>query len=51
MARLAVELKLISDEFVELLRERAVNGVVISAGAPGEGTAAAPVTTPATGGA
>jgi biopolymer transport protein ExbB len=48
MARLAVELKLISDEFVELLRERAVSGVVISAGAPGEGAATAPVTAPAT---
>jgi len=51
MARLAVELKLISDEFVELLRERAVNGVVVSAGSPGDSAAAAPVTTPAPGGA
>ncbi len=51
MARLAVELKLISDEFVELLRERAVNGVVVSAGSSGDSAAAAPVTTPAPGGA
>ncbi|MBK7858344.1 MAG: MotA/TolQ/ExbB proton channel family protein [Archangiaceae bacterium] len=50
MARLSVELKLIADEFVELLRERAVNGVVISAGT-GDAAQAAPVTTPAAGGA
>jgi biopolymer transport protein ExbB len=49
MARLSVELKLISDEFVELLRERAVNGVVISAGS-GTDTATAPVTSPASAG-
>ncbi|MBL8953713.1 MAG: MotA/TolQ/ExbB proton channel family protein [Myxococcaceae bacterium] len=51
MARLSVELKLISDEFVELLRERAVNGVVPSTGSKGETAAAAPATTPAPGGA
>jgi biopolymer transport protein ExbB len=44
MARLAVELKLIADEFVELLRERAVNGVVASTSAPGETPAPATVT-------
>ena len=31
LSKLSVELKLISEEFVELLRERAVNGVVPSA--------------------
>jgi hypothetical protein len=46
-----VELKLIADEFVELLRERAVNGVVVSAGSSGDSAATAPVTTPAPGGA
>jgi biopolymer transport protein ExbB/TolQ len=51
LARLSVELKLISDEFVELLRERAVNGVVPSTGSKGETGASAPVTTPAPGGA
>ena len=51
MARLSVELKLIADEFVELLRERAVNGVVPSAGAPSDTATTAPVTTPAAGGA
>src|SRR3954468_23799142 len=51
MARLSVELKRIADEFVELLRERAVNGVVISAGGSGDSAATAPVTNPAPGGA
>ncbi len=36
LARMSVELKLISDEFVELLREKAVNGVVPSTG-PSDG--------------
>jgi biopolymer transport protein ExbB/TolQ len=30
LARLSVELKLIAEEFVELLREQAINGVVLS---------------------
>lgn len=43
MARLAVELKLISDEFVELLREKAVNGVVPSTGSDSPTPTPAPV--------
>ena len=39
LARLNVEIKLIAEEFVELLRERGVNGVVVSA--PSGETAAA----------
>jgi biopolymer transport protein ExbB/TolQ len=50
LARMSVELKLISDEFVELLREKAVNGVVISASSSGETPATSPVTSPAPGG-
>jgi biopolymer transport protein ExbB len=50
LARMSIELKLIADEFVELLREKAVNGVVISAGSSGETPSPAPVTTAATGG-
>jgi biopolymer transport protein ExbB len=51
LARMSVELKLIADEFVELLREKAVNGVVVSASSSGETPAAtAPVTTTAAGG-
>ncbi len=45
LAKLSVELKLISEEFVELLRERAVNGVVPSASS-GEQTPPQPVATP-----
>src|SRR6185436_19713997 len=40
LARLSVELKLVADEFVELLRERAVNGLVISAGPGPDGATA-----------
>lgn len=39
LAKLSVELKLISEEFVELLRERAVNGVVPSSSTTGSGEA------------
>ncbi len=52
LSKLSVELKLISEEFVELLRERAVNGVVPSASGGGDtavsvlpaGATAAPAT-------
>jgi biopolymer transport protein ExbB len=47
LARMSVELKLVADEFVELLREKAVNGVVVSAGTGTETPAAAPVPSPA----
>lgn len=47
LARLSVELKLISEEFVELLRERAVNGVVPSASPSGSGEVAAPASSTA----
>ena len=51
LARLSVELKLVADEFVELLRERAVNGTVSSAGTGPDGSAqATPVSSPAPGG-
>lgn len=43
LARLSVELKLIAEEFVELLRERAVNGVVPSSGPTSSPDAKEPV--------
>lgn len=44
LAKLSVELKLISEEFVELLRERAVNGVVPSSSSGGGETVPVAVT-------
>jgi biopolymer transport protein ExbB/TolQ len=48
LSKLSVELKLISEEFVELLRERAVNGVVPSASSNGETPIPLPNASPAT---
>lgn len=47
LAKLSVELKLISEEFVELLRERAVNGVVPSSSSGETPVVSSPVQAPA----
>ena len=47
LAKLSVELKLISEEFVELLRERAVNGVVPSSSSGETPAVSSPVQAPA----